>query len=135
MPALSGRNGVVKYKTKTLVNIDHWDCTISGDMLDVTSFSTAGVQWRSFLPGLSAWTGSLSGHYNFTDTSGQKVIQTNILTPATGTLKLYLSDSGGETLSGSVYWQSEAVNVDIADTEKVVFSFQGNGALSFSTTG
>ena len=133
MAAISGRNGAVKYKTKTLVSIDHWDCNIQGDMLDVTAFSTAGVQWRSFTPGLSGWTGSLSGHYNIADTSGQKVIQTNILSPATGTLILYLSDTGGENLSGSVYWQNETVNVDIADTEKVVFSFQGNGALAYAT--
>lgn len=133
MAAISGRNGAVKYKTKTLVSIDHWDCSIQGDMLDVTSFSTAGVQWRSFVPGLSGWTGSFSGHYNISDTSGQKVAQAAALAATTGTLILYLSDTGGENLSGSIYFTNESVNVDIADTEKVVFSFQGNGALAFAT--
>jgi predicted secreted protein len=133
MAAISGRNGAVKWKTKTLVSIDHWDCSVSADMLDVTAFSTAGVQWRSFVPGLSGWSGSLSGHYNISDTSGQKIMQASMLAATTGTIILYLSDTGGENLSGSVYMTNETATVDIADTEKVVFSFQGNGALAFAT--
>jgi hypothetical protein len=135
MAALSGRNGLVKYKTKTLVSIDHWDCNVSNDMLDVTSFSSAGVQFRSFKPGLSGFSGSFSGHYDIADSSGQKVCQTAALAATTGTIKLYLSDSGGEALNGSVYFTNETATVDIADTEKVVFSFQGSGALTFTTSG
>jgi predicted secreted protein len=133
MAAISGRNGTVQYKTKSFLSADHWDCTITGDMLDVTSFSTVGVQWRSFIPGLSGWNGTISGFYNIADTTAMKVAQTNILTPATGTIKLWLSDTGGENLSGSIYWQTLGVNVDVADSEKFTLSFQGNGALAYAT--
>jgi predicted secreted protein len=133
MAAISGRNGAVQYKAKSFLSADHWDITVNSDMLDVTSFSTVGVQWRSFLPGLSGWSGTVSGLYNLTDTTAQKVAQTNILTPATGTIKLFISDTGLENLSGSVYFQSYGVNVDVADSEKFNFAFQGNGALTYAT--
>lgn len=134
MAAVAGRHGLIKYKTKQVFRLDHWDANLQNDMLDVTSFSTDGTQWRSFLPGLSSWTGTISGFADaVADSSGQKVIQTSILTPATGTIILYFSEIGLENLTGSVYWQSMGVNVDVADSEKVVFAFQGTGALSYST--
>lgn len=133
MPAISGRNGTVQYKTKSFLSADHFDLTVNSDMLDVTCFSTGGVQWRSFLPGLSGWSGSVSGFWNIADTTALKVAQTNILTPATGTIKLFLSDTGMENLSGSVYFQSYGVSVDVADSEKFNFAFQGNGALAYAT--
>jgi predicted secreted protein len=133
MPAISGRNGAVQYKTKSFLSADHWDLTVNGDMLDVTSFSTVGVQWRSFIPGLSGWSGTVSGFYNISDTTAMKVAQTNILTPATGTIKLFLSDTGLENLSGSIYWQTYNVNVDVADSEKFSLAFTGNGALTYAT--
>lgn len=134
MAAVAGRHGLIKYKTKQVFRLDHWDANLQNDMLDITSFTTDGVQWRSFLPGLSSWTGTISGFADaVADSSGQKVIQTSILTPATGTIILYFSETGLENLTGSVYWQSMGVNVDVADSEKVVFSFQGTGALTYAT--
>lgn len=134
MAAVAGRQGLIKYKTKQVLRLDHWDLNLQNDMLDVTAFSTDGTQWRSYLPGLSAWSGSISGFADaVADSSGQKVIQTNILTPATGTIILYLSETGLENFTGSVYWQTMGVNVDVADSEKVTFSFQGNGALTYAT--
>ncbi len=134
MAAVAGRQGLIKYKTKQVFRLDHWDLNLQNDMLDVTAFSTDGTQWRSYLPGLSAWSGSISGFADaVADSSGQKVIQTNILTPATGTIILYLSETGLENFTGSVYWQTMGVNVDVADSEKVTFSFQGNGALTYAT--
>jgi len=135
MAAVAGRHGLIKYKTKQVFRLDHWDANLQNDMLDITSFSTDGTQWRSFLPGLSQWSGTISGFADaVADSSGQKVIQTSILTPATGTIILYFSETGLENLTGSVYWQSMGVNVDVADSEKVSFSFQGTGVLSYSTT-
>lgn len=136
MAALAGRHGLVKWATKQVFRIDHWDLSVDVDQLDVTAFSTDGVQWRAFAPGLSQWSGSISGFQDVIgDSSGQKAMQTAILTPATGTIKLYLSETGGENFYGSVYLRNLNVNVDVADSEKTVFGFQGNGTLAYSTTG
>jgi hypothetical protein len=136
MAALQGRHGLVKWKTKQIFRADHWDLSLDVDMLDVSAFSTDGKQWRDFLPGLSQWSGTISGFQDVIgDSSGQKAIQTAILTPATGTVKLFLSETGGENLYGSVYFRNESLNVDVADSEKMVFGFQGTGTLTYSTTG
>lgn len=136
MAAVQGRHGLVKWATKQIMRADHWDISLDVDMLDVTAFSTDGVQWRSFLPGLSQWSGTVSGFADVVgDSSGQKAIQTAILTPATGTIKLMLSETGGEALNGAVYWRNMSNTVDVADSEKIVFSFQGTGALTYTTTG
>lgn len=134
MAAVAGRQGFLKYKAKGVYRLDHWDLTLQNDMLDVTPFTTDGTQWRQYLPGLSAWSGTVSGFADaVADSSGQKVIQTNILAPATGTLILYLSETGLENFSGSVYWQTMNVSADVADSEKVSFSFQGTGTLGYAT--
>jgi hypothetical protein len=136
MAVIHGRKGVVKYKTKTLANIDNWQLNVESDLPEVTAFSTAGVSWRAYAPGLNSWSGSVSGFLDEVgDSSGQAVILTNLLTPATGTIKLYLDDSGGEDFYGNVYWKSVNVNVSVDSIEPVVFNFQGNGALTYSTTG
>jgi len=136
MAAIHGKKAAVKYKTKTLARINAWSITVDADLPDVTAFSTAGVSWRSNTPGLLSWNGSVSGFFDYVgDSSGQKVMWTNLLTPATGTIKCYLDDSGSEHFWGNVYFKSANVNVSVDAVEPVVFNFQGNGALTFSTTG
>lgn len=135
MAALQGRHGLVKWKTKQIYRVDHWDLSLDVDQLDVTAFSTDGVQFRSFLPGLSAWGGTLSGFTDvISDTSGQRAIQTAVLTPATGTIILYTDETNGNGYTGAVYWRNLSVSVDVADSEKISLAFQGTGALSYSTS-
>jgi hypothetical protein len=138
MAAVSGRHGYVKWGAdaakKKIVNMNHWDLTLNVDMLDVTPFSTDGAQWRAFLPGLSGWSGTFSGFADAVgDSSGQKAAQTAILTPATGAITLYLSETGLEQYRGAVYFQALNVGVDVADSEKASYSFQGTAALTYAT--
>jgi len=135
MAVIHGRKGVVKYKTKTLSNIQNWSLNVESDLPDVTVFSTAGVAWRSYAPGLNSWNGVLSGFFDIADSSGQAVILANLLTPATGTVRLYTDDSGGNAFTGSVYFKSINLNISVDAVEPAVFNFQGSGALAWSTTG
>ena len=138
MDAVAGRHGYVKWGAdaakKKIVNMDHWDLSVNVDQLDVTAFSTDGAQWRAFKPGLSDWSGTFSGFADVVgDSSGQKAAQTAILTPATGAITLYLSETGLEQYRGAVYFQSMGVSVDVADSEKQTFSFRGTAALTYAT--
>ena len=138
MAAVAGRHGYIEYGTtaapKQIYRLDHWDLTANSEMLDVSSFTTDGATWRAFIPGLQSWSGSISGFADaVADSSGQKAIQTALLTPATGNILLFFSETGREHLKGAVYWTAENVSVDVADSEKVVFNFQGTGALSYAT--
>lgn len=136
MAVIHGKKGVVKLATKTLQRLNNWQLTVDADLPDVTAFSTAGVLWRSYTPGLMTWSGSVSGFFDEVgDSSGQALVWTKLLTPATGTIKLFTDDSGGENFYGTVYWKSANVNVSVDAVEPVVFNFQGSGALTYSTTG
>jgi len=135
MAVLHGKGGLIKYKTKTLVNMNAWNLTVDNEIIDVTAFSSAGVNYRAWTPGFGSWNGSVSGFADLADTSGQAVIRTNILTPATGTIKLFLNDSGTQHFYGDVYWRSGTYGASVDAVEPVVFNFQGNGALTYSTTG
>ena len=131
-----GKRAVVKYKTKTLYQMNNWSLTADFDMPDVTVFSTAGVTWRSVTPGLGSWSGSVSGFADLAgDSSGQKVLWTNLATPATGTVKLYTDDSGTMHFYGNVYIKSLNVSAAVDAVEPIVFNYQGSGALTWSTTG
>jgi len=131
-----GKRAVVKYKTKTLAQMNAWSLSADFDMPDVTVFSTGGVTWRAITPGLGSWSGSVSGFADLAgDSSGQKVLWNNLVTPATGTVKLYTDDSGTIHFYGNVYIKSVNVSAAVGEVEPAVFNFQGNGALTFSTTG
>lgn len=134
MAALQGRHGLVKYKTKQVYRINNWSMNLAVDQLDVTGFSTDGTQFRSFLPGLSAWSGTCDGFLDIIgDTSGQKAIQTAVLTPTTGTIILLTDETNGNGYTGSVYFNNLSVNVAVEDSQKVNLAFQGTGALTWST--
>lgn len=134
MAALQGRHGLVKWKTKQIFRISSWNMNLAVDMLDVTSFTTDGVQFRSFLPGLSGWSGTCDGFLDIVgDTSGQKAIQSAILAPATGTIILYTDETNGNGYTGGIYFNNLSVNVAVEDSEKVSLGFQGTGTLSWSS--
>ena len=131
-----GKRAVVKYKTKTLYQMNNWSVSADFDFPDVTAFSTAGVTWRSVTPGLGSWSGSVSGYADLAgDSSGQKALLTSLFTPATGTVKLYTDDSGTMHFYGNCYIKSLNVSAAVDAVEPIVFNFQGNGALTWSTTG
>lgn len=134
MAALQGRHGLVKWKTKQIYRMSNWSLNVPVDMLDVTAFSTDGAQWRTFLPGLSGWSGTCDGFLDvISDTSGQRAIQTAILTPSTGTIILLTDETNGNGYTGAVYFNNLSVNVAVEDSQKISLAFQGTGALSYST--
>jgi len=133
MAVLHGKNALVKYKTKTVVGLNSWSLTVDNEILDVTAFSSDGVTYRAWTPGYGAWSGSISGFLDLTDSSGQAVIRTALLTPATGTVQLFIHDSTGENFAGDVYWKSGSYSASVDSPEPVVFNFQGNGALTYAT--
>lgn len=135
MAALQGKSGLVKWKTKQIFRINSFSVNVNVDQLDVTPFSTDGAQFRQFIPGLSGWDGSCDGFLDVIgDSSGQKAIQTAILTPATGTIILLTDETNGNGYTGAVYWRTLTANVDVADSQKISLAFQGTGALTWSTT-
>jgi len=141
MAAIHGKSGWLSYGAaaarKGVYRITSWSLNVNSDQADVTAFTTnGGPVWRSFISGLNSFDGSISGFWDeIADSSGQAVILTRLLTPATGSIKLAFDDSGGGHFSGGVYWKSGSFGASLDAAVPVSYSFQGNGVLVYSTTG
>ena len=122
----------MQYKGVPVININQFDLDFGPDTLDVTAFSTGTKQWRDFIAGLSQWSGSFAGFFD-TASTAQTDLRTNVLTPATGTVRLEVDKEVGGSFSGDVIL-SQSVSVPIEGTADVTYSFQGNGTLTYATT-
>lgn len=133
MASLSGKAAEVKYSTDSkLVGFNSWSIDADANMLDVTTYTTGTLQWRSFIAGLSGFTGTISGFFDAAST-GQTILRTNMLTPTTALFVGYFDKVGGENLRGSVLISTMSHSVDIDGTADVTFSMQGTGSLTYST--
>lgn len=132
MAEISGKVAKVEYAAGKVDSLDEWNMTINSDMLDVTTFTTGTVQWREFITGLSDWSGTVSGNFDAAST-GLTNLRTNTLTPTTGQLILYMDKAGGENFRGSTIISTMNVSAPIEGKVEIDFSFQGTGALSFSS--
>ena len=133
MAELSGKAAKVLYSTAAVNVLDTWDITADTNMLDVTTFSTATIQWRDFVDGLSGWSGTVSGNFDILST-GLTDMRVNSLTPSTAQIELYMDKVGGESLLGSCFLNSMGHTAPIDGKVEVTFGIQGTGALTFSTT-
>ena len=133
MTAVAGKGGTVSYGGGNVATIDNWSADVTNDMLDVTSFTTSAPQWRSFISGLSSWTGSLSGVFDPAST-GQDDLIANLLSPTTAALVLEMDQTAGGKLSGSALLSGGSFSVAIDGRVEVSWNFQGNGAPTYSTS-
>ena len=133
MAAVTGKGGTVTYDGGSVALINSWSLDVDTNMHDVTSFSTDVVQWRSFVDGLSGWTGALDGIFDSAST-GQNDLITNTLTPTTAAVILELDKVAGGTLTGGCFLESMSIGVDIDSTVDVSWSMQGTGSLAYTTS-
>ena len=133
MAALSGKEALVEYDGGQVTNVDEWSMDVDDNLLEITSFTTGTVQWRTWTPGLNGWTGSITANFDAAST-GLTDLRTNTLTPATGTLILYMDKAGGEHFSGDTYISTMSASAPIDGKVTTTIAFQGNGTLTFATT-
>lgn len=123
-----GKNGVVKVGSNAVAEVDSWELTIS---VSKASDTAMGDDWETHLTGTKAWKGSLSCHWDETDTNGQEAL----VVGASVTLNLYPEG----TASGATYFTGVAtiddVNVSVSKGGIVSrrFTFEGNGAVTQTT--
>ena len=133
MAELSGKQALIEYGGGQVASFDDWNMTANTNMLDVTTFSTATLQWRDFIPGLSDWSGTISGNFDAAST-GLTDLRTNFLTPTTGTIKLSMDKDGGESFTGTTYLSMMSHTAPIDGVVEVSLNYQGTSTLTFSTT-
>lgn len=126
-----GNEGLVRVGANTVAEVTEFEVTQSVAPVDDTSM---GDTWKSHIAGsgIREWSGSLTCHWDETDTNGQETL----VVGASVTLNLY--PEGNQ--STDKYYTGLATITEVkvtakmdGDTIKRSFNFQGSGALTLST--
>lgn len=134
MAVTAGKLGRVQYGGVDVLRLNNWTIDFDSSMIDVTTWSTGSVQFRSHIAGLTTVTGTVSGFWDVsTGSTAQRDMQGNVLTPTTAQLILYADNDAGGNYRGSVYLNRMSAAASIDDANTISFDFTGTGAWSYST--
>jgi predicted secreted protein len=140
MAILTGNNGVVKLDASvggavaTIAAVRNFSVELTRDTVETT---TMGVDVRTYLTGLSSWSGSADIYFDPAASTG--TIATHaVLNPTSGTVgqttlsvELYLADTAGK-FSGEVIITGFTVNSSMDGMVEASISFQGSGACTYT---
>ena len=134
MAAVTGKGGTVLWGGGSVASIGSWSIDVDNDMHDITSFTTAAAQWRTFTAGLSGFTGSIDGVAFDSASTGQDDMIGNTLTPVSVAVVFELDQTAGGKLSGNAFVESMSLGADIGSMTDASWSVQGTGTLTYTTT-
>ncbi len=140
MAILTGNNGVVKLDASVggsvavIAAVRNFSVELTRDTIETT---TMGVDVRTFLTGLSSWSGTADIYFDPAASTG--TIATHaVLNPTSGTVgqttltvELFLADTAGK-FSGEVIITGFTVNSSMDGMVEASISFQGSGACTYT---
>jgi predicted secreted protein len=140
MAILTGNNGVVKLDASvggsvaTIAAVRNFSIELTRDTIET---STMGVDVRTYLNGMSSWSGSADIYFDPASSTG--TIATHaVLNPTSGTVgqgtlsvELYLNDTAGK-FAGEVIITGFTVNSSMDGMVEASVSFQGSGQCTFT---
>ncbi len=123
-----GKEGTVKVGSAAIAEITNFEVTQTVRTVDDTSINDPA---ETHLTGREAWSGSLTCHWDETDSTGQEALTVG----ASVTLNLYPegASSGDQYYSGTATITQVRITVAMDAVTQRTFDFLGNGALSKST--
>ena len=140
MAILTGNNGVVKLDASvggsvaTIAAVRNFSVELTRDTIETT---TMGVDVRTYLTGLSSWSGSADIYFDPAASTGTVATHT-VLNPTSGTVgqstlsvELYLADTAGK-FAGEVIITGFTVNSSMDGMVEASISFQGSGACTYT---
>ena len=140
MAILTGNNGVIKLdatvggSVATIAAVRNFSVELTRDTIETT---TMGVDVRTYLKGMSSWSGSADIYYDPAASTGHLAVHT-VLNPTSGTVgsstltfEGYLADTAGK-FSGEVIVTGFTVNATMDGMVEASISFQGSGACTFT---
>jgi predicted secreted protein len=140
MAILTGNNGVVKLDASVggsvavIANVRTFSIELTRDTIETT---TMGVDVRTYLTGLSSWSGSADIYFDPVASTGTIATHT-VLNPTSGTVglgtltvELFLADAAGK-FSGEVIITGFTVNSSMDGMVEASISFQGSGACTYT---
>lgn len=131
--ALPGKHATVKIASDAVLGINDATFTINGEIVDVSTFESGG--WRERLQNLRDATITISGFYDPSDTTGQIVFRTAVLTQAVVEDVIVLADSNSAT-SGFVcdaFVESFEISPSVEGAVPVSITLQSTGQISVSS--
>jgi predicted secreted protein len=127
MATHTGSEGLIKVGTDTVGELRSFSLETTSDTIETSNMGTTA---RTYKAGLTAWSGSASLFWDELDT-GQLalVLGTEI------TIKVYPegATTGDKYYTGSAIVTAKSVSASFDGLVESSISFQGTGALSFST--
>ena len=140
MAILTGNNGVVKLDATvggavaTIAAVRTFSVELTRDTIETSTMTT---DVRTYVTGLSSWSGSADIYFDPAASTG--TIATHaILNPTSGTVgqgtlsvELYLDDTAGK-FSGEVIITGFTINATFDGMVEASISFQGSGACTYT---
>jgi len=123
-----GSEGVIKIGGNTMAEVTGWTLTQSSSTIENTELSDTT---RTYLSGLSEYSGTVDCHWDETDTNGQ------VACTIGASVALYFYPEGAT--SGDTYFSGTALvtgitrNASVDGLVESSLTFQGTGALAIST--
>lgn len=138
MATITGNNGAVSVGGVNVANVRNFSVEMTADTIETT---TMGVDVRTYLKGLSSFSGSADIYFDPADfdTNESTFNPTAGLVGASGVaVKLYIAENYSSTsdyaFTGNVIVTGYTVNSSFDGMVEASISFQGTGATTYSTT-
>ena len=109
-----------------------WSMTVEKDVLETTS---QGATYKANVGGLIAGTGSMEIMYDAPGAGDKFALITDINTATddgTAYVELYLDETGGKKIVGSIVINSTEYSATVGELEVVTVSFTMNGSITLS---
>jgi len=123
MTTYLGQDGVVKIGANSVAEVKSFSIEETGESVEDTA---QGDTWRTFKPGLKAFSGTIEAQFDDTDATGQGVLPVG----AEVTLILFpMGDDEGIKLTGNVVMTGRSITSELESIVTASYSFQGSGEL------
>lgn len=128
MATVSGNNGVVKIGSNQVAEVKSFDITETDNIIEDTGM---GDSFKSFVSGVREASGTITCHFDRTDSSGQEAMTVG----AEVTLNLFPEggQSGEREIQCTALITSVGVSQAINEIVERSFGFQANGGVTHST--
>lgn len=137
MATIVGNDGQVVLNGQAVVSTRNFSVDMTADTIET---STMGTDVRTYVKGMSAWSGSADIYFNTSDYQANTII-TCTSTAAIGStpigIKFYLDqdDSNDVVLYGNGIITGYSVSSSMDGLVEATISFQGSGPINYSSSG
>ena len=126
MAVIKGNAGSIKLSTNVVAEMKEWSVEVAQEFVDTTAF---GDTMREQTATFASWSGSGSGSYDITDTSGQLALQTAWLAGTTVTPRFYVDTTHYYT---GLAYVNASISAAVDGVVSVSYTFTSAGALTYA---